>query len=606
MKKVFFLFLLLFSLPLMVPAQADDSEAKELEDAIVKSLNEGNQKDFFELTQKLKKLYSKQNQYDKYYEVCGKEMTFMINNHNGILAYRNAKEMKQEAISEHNDYGQYVAEYILACYYSSIGNGFNAEKHYINAINIASTKLKDFDTCRLYFSLAISNINKNPREALKWIEKGLEANNASTEMKSVAAALKCLAAFQLNDSALFRNVYSEFAFYKEHHPDERNALYDGYVETYKLLMDGKYAKANELARKINNGQNLYLRMVTCQHTGDFEGALNFYKKNIHYLDSLKNVEQRGRIDEYSKGLDYDSLRRNMDRLEIQNKIIKVAIAAGILIVISIFLFYYLRTKESSKRSLEEKNHALGEERNKVIKSRNQMLAAMKRNAEFVEGMGLQLQAPLNAIAKDAKTLADPDRELSTEECLRLGKQVDDNTKKLMALVKDIQALAGMHDTSIIGKKEALPCNELTDIIMDNALARKPENVTITLENTVNDFEEIVTDVKMVSNLMSKIFEVAGQILQDVGEDAEKEVVLHVSSDSERQALVYLFTIPCKQLRDNILPAVKEAVNSSDDALDSTEYLGLNIARTISSLLDSQLTVDESYSEGIRFSFVLKK
>ena len=106
--------------------------------------------------------------------------------------------------------------------------------------------------------------------------------------------------------------------------------------------------------------------------------------------------------------------------------------------------------------------------------------------------------------------------------------------------------------------------------------------------------------------MSKIFEVAGQILQDVGEDAEREVVLHVSSDSERQALVYLFTIPCQQLRDNILPAVKDAINSSDDALDSTEYLGLNIARTISSLLDSQLTVDENYSEGIRFSFVLKK
>ena len=52
-------------------------------------------------------------------------------------------------------------------------------------------------------------------------------------------------------------------------------------------------------------------------------------------------------------------------------------------------------------------------------------------------------------------------------------------------------------------------------------------------------------------------------------------------------------------------ALRNAINSNDDVLDSTEYLGLNIARTISCLLDSKLTLDENYSKGLRFSFVLK-
>lgn len=264
---------------------------------------------------------------------------------------------------------------------------------------------------------------------------------------------------------------------------------------------------------------------------------------------------------------------------------------GVLLVLFSFLLRYVYHVRKLKNDLQKERGVLIDTTDKLRIAKEQAEESNRLKTAFVANISHEIRTPLNAIVGFSGLLEDADGE-ERKEFIRI---INNNSDLLLNLVNDVIDLSRLESEAY--NLSVTDCNvyECCRNVEKSVQPKVQPGVKLTL--TCSDKDYVVkTDPLRLQQLLLNLLANAAKFTE------QGEINLDYRVDREKKQVVFSVTdtgcgIPLEKQESIFNRFVKV------DEFKQGAGLGLPICRTIADLIGGTLTVDPTYTGGVRFIFV---
>jgi signal transduction histidine kinase/CheY-like chemotaxis protein len=267
-------------------------------------------------------------------------------------------------------------------------------------------------------------------------------------------------------------------------------------------------KAKKIAVKLKL-KPLYFSLYNSYYqyykaTKQFEKALKYHELRGSYKDSISDEEVEKNISELDKK--YETAKKDKELLKKQESIKQQQIVIGFTAFAILLLFGFVivvfrsyKQKKSAYTRLEIQNQEILQQREEIIRAKNEAERSNLAKSEFLSRMSHELRTPMNAILGFAQLMENGELNLKQKKGVN---HILSNGRHLLSLINDILDIsgieAGRQTLTFEPVQLANIIEEVTDTLQVVAAKR---NVSIGVIDTPSDHLFVLADKRRLKQVL---------------------------------------------------------------------------------------------------------
>ena len=522
-------------------------------------------------------------------------------------ALREAEAMGNDAKSRNNNTGRAMAYKQIGVIYTDIRQLPQAEESFRKAVELLK---EDNDMTGILsgvyegLSQTLDKQKKHKEQLIvadEWL-KHLDELAKQTSLEVVSQTfVACYLAYANAYIGLQRYADAEKALEKaeEYYAITKTALtrYDIFeVRTLLALKQGHYQQAiaysdSALSPGMNYGVLLQeYRAEAFLNANQGVTSAEIYRKLYNDKDSVFTREMRTQLDELNTLFQLDELQRSQREAKVRYAMIIVGL------VLIAFIIFIIVTRRSA-RKLAEKNRELAENVSALALANDKAEASSRMKTEFIQNMSHEIRTPLNILNGFTQVLTSNDADqLLPAEKADMRQRVAENTERITGLINKMLVLAESNS------QHMLECDDQTtpeEIVMQAVMtAHAASTADVTFSTAIDDAVRNVTlktnrdyAVRALAQLLDNAFKFTKQgrvtLSAEQGDNCVRFVVEDTGIGIPKEEMSHVF---------------EEFVQL--DSYNEGMGIGLTMARSIANRLGGSLDIDDEYTDGARFVFII--
>lgn len=232
-----------------------------------------------------------------------------------------------------------------------------------------------------------------------------------------------------------------------------------------------------------------------------------------------------------------------------------------------------------------------------LKSMKETIEANRSKTMMLQNMTHEIRTPLNAMFGFSQLLSMPEGTVSDEEKREYFNYIYNSFNMLSMLIDDVLDVANAEHGNYKIQKSEFKVNEVCRSAVQMAEMRLMAGVNMYFTSEVTDDHTVLSDSRRIEQVLVNF-------LTNACKHTRKgEIHLHLSTTENPGRLTFSVTDTGTGVPENIAKDVFKRYKKADDETQGSG-LGLHICKTIADKLGAEIKLDETYTGGARFVFVL--
>ena len=328
-KPITILIFILLCMPIKMQAQENATAAtiEQLEKEMYRIYPTHNVDEFMDVTERLKEAALKAGNEGLFYRAWANQASFVFSKSDRQRGMEIAKAMNEYSKQHDSKLGIYYSSLTNANQSSSLRMEEDALKLFLNAIQYKQKYLPNVNAAAAYIGVAKIYYNRRQKDkVLEMTDKALAEPNLIGSSIVDAWSYRCMATMipeGVDHRDEFNHAYEEWKRAKEKY--KYNSSLSNLIEVYHAQINGDYKKMLELAKEVKIPQERYRLMAHAyEWLGDWNNALDYFKKYKDLSDSLNSAETRKQTAEHTLQLDVIRAENQAKELLLHNQSLKLA------------------------------------------------------------------------------------------------------------------------------------------------------------------------------------------------------------------------------------------------------------------------------------------
>ena len=328
-KPITILIFFLLCMPIQMQAQENATTAtiEQLEKEMYRIYPTRNVDEFIDVTERLKEATLKAGNEGLFYRAWANQASFVFSKSDRQKGMEIAKAMNEYSKQHDSKLGIYYSSITNANQSSSLRMEEDALKLFLNAIQYKQKYLPNVNAAAAYIGVAKIYYNRRQKDkVLEMTDKALAEPNLIGSSIVDAWSYRCMATMipeGVDHRDEFNHAYEEWKRAKEKY--KYNSSLSNLIEVYHAQINGDYKKMLELAKEVKIPQERYRLMAHAyEWLGDWNNALDYFKKYKDLSDSLNSAETRKQTAEHTLQLDVIRAENQAKELLLHNQSLKLA------------------------------------------------------------------------------------------------------------------------------------------------------------------------------------------------------------------------------------------------------------------------------------------
>lgn len=232
-----------------------------------------------------------------------------------------------------------------------------------------------------------------------------------------------------------------------------------------------------------------------------------------------------------------------------------------------------------------------------LKSMKENIDANRSKTMMLQNMTHEIRTPLNAMFGFSQLLSMPEGTVSDEEKREYFNYIYNSFNMLSMLIDDVLDVANAEHGNYKIQKSEFKINEVCRSAVQMAEMRLMAGVRMYFTSEVDDDHTVVSDSRRIEQVLVNF-------LTNACKHTRKgEIHLHLSTTENPGRLTFSVTDTGSGVPKDIAKDIFKRYKKADDETQGSG-LGLHICKTIADKLGAEIKLDETYTGGARFVFVL--
>lgn len=232
-----------------------------------------------------------------------------------------------------------------------------------------------------------------------------------------------------------------------------------------------------------------------------------------------------------------------------------------------------------------------------LKSMKENIDANRSKTMMLQNMTHEIRTPLNAMFGFSQLLSMPEGTVSDEEKREYFNYIYNSFNMLSMLIDDVLDVANAEHGNYKIQKSEFKINEVCRSAVQMAEMRLMAGVNMYFTSEVTDDYTVVSDSRRIEQVLVNF-------LTNACKHTRKgEIHLHLSTTENPGRLTFSVTDTGTGVSAEVARDVFKRYKKADDETQGSG-IGLHICKTIADKLGAEIKLDETYTGGARFVFVL--
>lgn len=232
-----------------------------------------------------------------------------------------------------------------------------------------------------------------------------------------------------------------------------------------------------------------------------------------------------------------------------------------------------------------------------LKHMKESIEANRSKTMMLQNMTHEIRTPLNAMFGFSQLLSMPEGTVSDDEKREYFNYIYNSFNMLSMLIDDVLDVANAEHGNYKIQKSEFKVNEVCRSAVQMAEMRLMAGVNMYFTSEVTDDYTVVSDSRRIEQVLVNF-------LTNACKHTRKgEIHLHLSTTENPGRLTFSVADTGTGVSKDVAKDVFERYKKADDNTQGSG-LGLNICKTIADRLGAEIKLDETYTGGARFVFVL--
>ncbi len=502
-------------------------------------------------------------------------------------------EMRNTALAEHDDYGQWVGDKYLVNMYMAQDDFKSAKKYLPEIIAIYHstqdpTILRqpvadcylDYSEC---FPVGSDSMRFFVREAREY-HMGLQ----DTVRCDMADAVLALLDRRIADYAYYRDKALSGGFAKRLSP-----TLDKFFHFADALPEGNIGKYDDQLSTLSSFREIRMLGKLAESWGQYKEAFLLEQIMSARMETKLSELNEMNLSELEARYGNNELNANLavKTRQVERITRLVAILVGALLLLTVvFLLLYIRTIRRAWKKDEARIQELMEANEKVR-------LADETKTRFIQNMSHELRTPLNAITGFSQLLSLPDGMFSGEEKEEFSNHIVNNTRMLTMLLDDILHSSAMDSGTYRISIEQADCERICREALSAAEHRLQPGVKLEFSPEMELPHLFRTDPLRVQQVLTNLLTNACK------HTPSGEIHLGCSLKEIPGMVSFSITDTGPGIPADQAERIFERFVKLNDFVQGTG-LGLSICRDLATRLGGRVFLDTTYTGGSRFVFAV--
>ena len=232
-----------------------------------------------------------------------------------------------------------------------------------------------------------------------------------------------------------------------------------------------------------------------------------------------------------------------------------------------------------------------------LKHMKESIEASRSKTMMLQNMTHEIRTPLNAMFGFSQLLSMPEGTVSDDEKREYFNYIYNSFNMLSMLIDDVLDVANAEHGNYKIQKSEFKVNEVCRSAVQMAEMRLMAGVNMYFTSEVTDDYTVVSDSRRIEQVLVNF------LTNSCKHTRKGEIHLHLSTTENPGRLTFSVADTGTGVSKDIAKDVFERYKKADDNTQGSG-LGLNICKTIADKLGAEIKLDETYTGGARFVFVL--
>ena len=555
---------------------------------------DSNETVFYMASEKMKEYYLEHNLKDSYYKVCLNEILYDTEHGKTYRAIKKCNSILNDVEKDKDKHYEIV--------YSALGNIYDMRGNYRMAMKYFNEAIKachPTDSAALaaiYPRIAALQAHREPQKAWEANERFGKLIADSTSDYKIYVVLKGEIAFYLKDKKRFEEAYRQYQDVSRKRP-----LLDAYGKDMMTMVNATFSGDYHTALNILNHESIDfdlldrcdMRIQIYEMMGNFEKASQEVAKRRDIRDSLNCDMLFESINEINSEMGMNKIReeaRQKEAAASKRQIILLIVAIVLLIaalglVISRNLMRLRMQKQLLKKNKELEIALLHAEESDRMKD------------SFIQHVSHEIRTPLNIITGYAQVVTNPDYHLSNKERDHILGDISKNTKEITYIVNELLEVAEEESKQHYQKDDCIRINTFCRRMMTQAEKENNGRLEMKFSTELPDNFSIHSNRRAMEKILEQLLSNAMKFTE------EGYVALKVEASPDHDVVRFVIEDTGIGIADKHHEKVFERFYKVD-AFKQGFGLGLTISRKMAILLGGGISIDNEYTGGARFFFIL--
>jgi len=502
-------------------------------------------------------------------------------------------EMRNTALAEKDEYGQWIGDKYLANMYMS-QNDFSSARKYLKEV-IEVYERSDDPTIRRQM-IAESFLDIAECYPIGSDSMRLFIGKAAANPMGMVDSVRC----RMNQAvlALMDRRPEEYAAMRDrtlrsNYATKVSVTIHPFFQYAEAMVDGTIEKYQDQLQSLQTYREFNLLSSLAESFGRYKTAFELERMKSSRLERKISLLNEMNLSEVEARYGNNLLNANLAEKTAQvQHISRVAMVLAALIMLGLlcFLLLHIRTLRRARKKDEQRIAELTE-------ANERARLADEAKTRFIQNMRHEIRTPLNAITGFSQLLSLPDGMFSPEEKEEFSGHIINNTKMLTMLLDDILHSTDNDSGGYTVTLEDAECESICRLALSSAEHRLQPGVELVFRPGMELPYGIKTDPLRVQQVLTNLLTNACK------HTSSGQIRLGCSLEEVPGMLAFSVEDTGPGIPADQAERIFERFVKLDEFKQGTG-LGLSICRDIAARMNGRVYLDTTYTGGARFVFAI--